>query len=52
VSAEELEALCRRELANFKVPRSWEIRSEPVPRTASGKIRKFMLKAYTLEGDS
>jgi fatty-acyl-CoA synthase len=39
-----LEALCRDELANFKVPRSWELRTEPLPRTVSGKVRKFLLE--------
>jgi fatty-acyl-CoA synthase len=40
----ELESLCREELANFKVPRSWEFRTEPLPRTVSGKVRKFLLE--------
>jgi fatty-acyl-CoA synthase len=42
-SAEELEALCREELANFKVPREWHLTTDPLPRTVSGKVRKFML---------
>ncbi|MDW5593151.1 AMP-binding protein [Conexibacter stalactiti] len=43
LDASELEALCREQLANFKVPREWEIRSEPLPRTTSGKVQKFLL---------
>jgi fatty-acyl-CoA synthase len=39
-----LEARCRDELANFKVPRTWEVRVEPLPRTVSGKVRKFLLE--------
>ncbi|MDO8187738.1 AMP-binding protein [Conexibacter sp. JD483] len=43
VDQDELEALCRERLANFKVPREWEIRVEPLPRTTSGKVQKFLL---------
>lgn len=43
VSADELDALCREQLANFKLPREWELRVDPLPRTVSGKIRKFLL---------
>jgi fatty-acyl-CoA synthase len=31
-------------LATYKVPREWILRNEPLPRTASGKVRKFLLK--------
>ena len=31
-------------LATYKVPREWVLREEPLPRTASGKVRKFLLK--------
>jgi fatty-acyl-CoA synthase len=44
VSEAELEALARAELANYKVPRHWRLRSEPLPRTASGKLQKFELR--------
>ncbi|MGE4425728.1 MAG: AMP-binding protein [Solirubrobacteraceae bacterium] len=43
VTAEELEALCRDELANFKVPREWSLTTDPLPRTVSGKVRRFLL---------
>jgi fatty-acyl-CoA synthase len=43
VTAEELEEHCRRELANYKVPRRWNIRTQPLPRTASGKIQRGRL---------
>ena len=39
-----LEGHVRSELASFKVPRIWRARSEPLPRTASGKIQKYVLK--------
>jgi fatty-acyl-CoA synthase len=44
VSEAELEALARAELANYKVPRHWRLRTEPLPRTASGKLQKFELR--------
>lgn len=44
VDVAELEALCRRHLAGYKVPRSWDIRPE-LPRTESGKLLKRELRA-------
>ncbi|HEX4107554.1 MAG TPA: AMP-binding protein [Solirubrobacteraceae bacterium] len=43
VSEAELEAYCREQLAGYKVPRHWVLRTEPLPRTASGKAQKFNL---------
>lgn len=43
VTEEELTALCKEELAGYKVPRHWVLRDEPLPRTASGKAQKFKL---------
>jgi len=42
VSAEQLIAHCRERLAGFKVPRRF--RFEPIERTATGKIRKNVLR--------
>ena len=39
----ELDAHCRRRLAGFKVPRSYETVAE-LPRNASGKVRKVELR--------
>lgn len=39
----ELRRLCRGRLATFKVPQSFEIVPE-LPRTASGKLRRFVLR--------
>jgi fatty-acyl-CoA synthase len=43
VTAEEIVAHCRQHLAGFKVPRA--IVFGPLPRTATGKIQKFELRA-------
>ncbi len=41
-SADELQAHCRALLAGYKVPR--EVRFEPIPKTSTGKIQKFLLR--------
>jgi acyl-CoA synthetase (AMP-forming)/AMP-acid ligase II len=41
--AESLEAFCRETLSPYKIPTHWEIRSEPLPRNASGKVLKNVL---------
>jgi fatty-acyl-CoA synthase len=41
-TAEELLAHCRGLLAHYKVPR--EVRFEEIPKTATGKIQKFVLR--------
>jgi fatty-acyl-CoA synthase len=43
IEVDEIEALCKRELAGYKVPKRYLIRKTPLPRTASGKIKKFEL---------
>ncbi len=40
---EVLAAWCAETLAGFKVPSLWEIRSEPLPRNAAGKVLKTVL---------
>jgi O-succinylbenzoic acid--CoA ligase len=42
--AEELRAHCRMELAAYKVPREVRISETPLPRTASGKVRRHSLR--------
>ena len=42
VTAEELIRHCRAHLAAYKVPR--EVRFEEIPKTATGKIQKFVLR--------
>jgi fatty-acyl-CoA synthase len=41
-SAEELIAHCRSLLAGYKIPR--EVRFEEIPKTATGKIQKYLLR--------
>jgi long-chain acyl-CoA synthetase len=36
---------CRARIAGFKIPRSVEIREEPLPKTGAGKILKAKLRA-------
>jgi fatty-acyl-CoA synthase len=43
-SAEELIAFCRDRLAHFKAPKAVEFVPE-LPKTATGKIQKFLLRA-------
>lgn len=45
VTQAELEAHCRTLLAGFKRPRSWDIRTEPLPRNPTGKVLKHVLRA-------
>jgi long-chain acyl-CoA synthetase len=44
VTAEELMAHCAGRIASYKVPKSVDVRSEPLPRTAVGKILKRDLR--------
>ncbi len=44
VSADELAAHCRDRIADFKVPRQIELRSDPLPKSAAGKILKRSLR--------
>jgi acyl-CoA synthetase (AMP-forming)/AMP-acid ligase II len=39
----ELAARCADKLAHFKVPTLWEVREEPLPRNAAGKVLKNVL---------
>ncbi len=44
VSAEELIAHCRQRVAGYKVPRTIELRSEPLPQSGAGKLLKHLLR--------
>ena len=43
VGLEAVQAFCREHLAGFKVPRQLIERREPLPRTPTGKVQKFLL---------
>ncbi len=45
VTPGELAAHCRERIAGFKVPRHIELRAEPLPKSAAGKILKRDLRA-------
>ena len=47
--AEELRAHCRASLAAYKVPREVRITEAPLPRTASGKVRRGVLRGARAE---
>ncbi len=54
VSAEALTDWCAETLAGFKVPTRWDIRTEPLPRNAAGKVVKGALSGerdYTAHDD-
>lgn len=44
VTEAELDAHCRAHIGGYKVPRSYEFRSEPLPVTPVGKVRKNVLR--------
>jgi acyl-coenzyme A synthetase/AMP-(fatty) acid ligase len=44
VDLDSLHQAVRSVLATYKVPREWIRREDPLPQTASGKVRKFLLK--------
>ncbi len=43
IDTAELERWVGARLAYFKVPTRWELRSEPMPRNASGKLLKHVV---------
>ncbi|MEN3952611.1 long-chain-fatty-acid--CoA ligase [Iodidimonas sp. SYSU 1G8] len=44
VTAEALGAHCRSLIAAYKCPKSYEFRTEPLPLTGAGKVRKYSLR--------
>ena len=43
VTEETLNAACRDRLAGFKTPKAFLFQDEPLPRTPTGKVQKFLL---------
>jgi acyl-CoA synthetase (AMP-forming)/AMP-acid ligase II len=50
VSARELASWCAETLAAYKVPTAWEVRPDPLPRNASGKVLKDVLRGLARSG--
>ena len=50
VSADEVIAHCRGQIAGYKVPRSVEFRAEPLPKSGPGKVLKRELRSPYWEG--
>jgi acyl-CoA synthetase (AMP-forming)/AMP-acid ligase II len=44
IDVDALRDHCRETLAAYKVPGQWEVRAEPLPRNATGKVLKPVLK--------
>lgn len=49
VGAVELSDYLRERLAGYKVPRTFVFRDEPLPRTASGKLQRHLVRAAQIE---
>jgi acyl-CoA synthetase (AMP-forming)/AMP-acid ligase II len=45
----ELGRFVAKDLAHYKVPSQWQMRRDPLPRNATGKVMKFLLDG---EGES
>lgn len=43
VDPQDLSDFCRETLSSYKVPAHWDLRTEPLPRNASGKVLKNVL---------
>jgi acyl-CoA synthetase (AMP-forming)/AMP-acid ligase II len=50
IEPEVLIAHCRTLIAGYKVPKHLELRSEPLPKSAAGKVLKRQLRAPHWEG--
>jgi len=50
LTAEELRNFCAARLADYKVPESYTLLDEPLPRNANGKLLKRMLRERLLAG--
>jgi long-chain acyl-CoA synthetase len=50
LTATDLERHCRERIAGFKVPRSMELTTEPLPKSGAGKVLKHRLRERYWEG--
>jgi acyl-CoA synthetase (AMP-forming)/AMP-acid ligase II len=51
LSPSDLGTHCRKLIAGYKVPRSYDIRSQPLPLSAVGKVQKTLLREEWLAAD-
>ena len=49
LNGDEIVEHCRPHIAGFKLPRSFEFRDEPLPKTGAGKILRAKLRAPAAE---
>jgi long-chain acyl-CoA synthetase len=49
LDGDEIVEHCRPRIAGFKLPRSFEFRDEPLPKTGAGKVVKAKLRAPAAE---
>ena len=47
LTADEIREFCTQTLAYYKIPAEFEIRTEPLPRNATGKVMKHLVAAPT-----
>jgi acyl-coenzyme A synthetase/AMP-(fatty) acid ligase len=47
VGVDDLARFAAETLSSFKVPTQWDLRTEPLPRNASGKVLKTVLLGET-----
>jgi long-chain acyl-CoA synthetase len=45
VDPQQLIAFCRKQIAGYKVPRTVDVRHEPLPKSGPGKVLKRELRA-------
>jgi acyl-CoA synthetase (AMP-forming)/AMP-acid ligase II len=50
-SAESLRAHCAAQLADYKVPETFSLGREPLPRNANGKLLKRLLRQQAAAGE-
>ncbi|MBO7934035.1 AMP-binding protein [Burkholderia pseudomallei] len=48
IDVDQINALCRQQIAGYKVPRSYEIRNSGLPLSGVGKVQKNLLRAEWL----
>ena len=47
VEEDEIMEYCRTQISSFKCPRTMDIQTNPLPKSAAGKIQEFESVSYT-----